>query len=955
MVQGQPIGFSSPSTLFCPAVQLRRPIDGVDWSQEGRFSNPTPHLTLKEHSQPLANWLEELAKGILSLESDNRNLVEDLAKELRGFRGQLDEEPSSGTPGEGREIDGGSKGPLFNMLSQSAAAVEPGDSSCRLVLGDKQEKNKKPVILVDPDMPKQLQKEASAIHLYGAQTLATISKDAEQLRTHHKNEIDVVTPDELFLPNLTLLPGGKALVKSWLPEKLVAAPLTVDGQDHTPLLPFKDRLQNLFSSKELEKMVSLYVDHQQGYLVVELKVTLSGTSYPLRHSYPLKNARVLKEIPVMALWPSIPPDHWNQYWIFSQISSDGLSIDRMEDWDPPEETKSGLELVRYFRSSSFPDLLKVNVGTDPCGLIPLKTPGPISEASKNWHVGLDFGTSFTNWAIYDDNQAPHQLKLMSDLWQITAANDELLSFLPGKFFLPIKLHPESDKLSLPPTSTSLSLLGFPAEKRASKKVPELFHEARMYIPTSVKEESISDLCTGFKWEKPELQKPFLEQLALMISAHAVLQGVQSITWTLSYPTAFSQNAKRSYKKLWEDLTNKNNLEKITGLTHALSKINDETNGGMGGLESEAVAFARFLDEEGGNNRNEGRRFDFTHTACMDMGGGTTDLSLWQDSRLIHQVSIPFAGRDLCTKILSKRPRFTENLLDARGLEESHKSNRLSQIDNWIRFQQDAAFENLCRQRDQRDSTTEQFISLMALATGGLYHYLGLILQQLYASKSIQKKNCMQVYIGGNGGRLLNWLDPSCSFEEDSPINRWLSHIQAASANNLDDNSYYETRLSGLFKKEVAIGLTVKEQKHLVVDPGISDDPFSGEAIRINNNDFAAGDQIKLDKNSDEKVKTMEILNLEELQRYVNNVRDATKKLGGFRELQLDMGVQQRALDRLEGGEVLKRAQYLCQVRLGLEKQKNMGDFAVEPGFFLGLRALMELLTEDWANDKLSGQ
>ena len=943
--QSQPIGFASPSTILCPTAALRRPIAGVPWSEKGQFSDPTPHLFLREHKQPLANWLNQLAESILGSRSKiNPRLADGLCRVLGEFIDRLEVQPSTGAE-KGKQIPNASN-IMDGLLARSAAPVKSEESLCRVILKDKQVENTRPVILVDPSMPRRLQKAASEIQLYGPDTLATICEDAERLGERHKG-INVVTPDDLFLPNLTLLPGGHALCHSWLPKKLTTRLEMGNREDATPLLPFSVRLQELFSSNELKEMVSLAVDHGQGCLVVGLTLTLEGFGeYCLERSYPLKEATLLGSIPVMAIWPSIPAERgWRKYWIFSQ-KVDSLSIDKTSDWEGPYPLEFGGDQVRYFCSTGFPDLLHISTDQRPGGLIPLESPEPVEDTVDRWDVGLDFGTSFTNWAIWDHNQAPRRLPLQSALWPVTAANTQLQKEFLNRYFLPKEMYPVDNN---PPTSTSLSVVGGGGKLDPdSENVPELFHEARLHIPQP-DEAFKSHLRTGFKWEHPELQRPFLKQLALMISADAVRCGAEKMTWRLSYPTAFPKNTRIHYHDFWKELTEE--LSKISGLEQ---KLNSNP------LLSEAVAFARCLADN---------KKIFQHTACMDIGGRTTDISLWQSSRLIHQVSVPFAGQHICTKILNYRPEFASNLLGKRlmSIMEGSSSktmelNRLNLIDNYIRFESEKLLgDTLKRRRPRRqsgrDKTLEQLISLMALATGGLYYYLGFVVRCLYKRKTLNRGSCMSVYVGGNGGKLLHWLAPTCQFNQNSEVSTWLNRIQASAIDLSNDELEEKTHLSEKFKDEVAIGLVVGE--HHISDPnGLESNPpppFSGEALRINQREFAAEEPIDLSDRQffehSDPVETMELLNLKELQRYV---RGTVKAMEGLRaNLQIDPLVKESDLEGVLGRRVLDKAHDLCHQNLGDPKdRKRIDDFSVEPGFFLGLRALVEVLAEDWAADEL---
>ena len=953
--QSQPIGFGSPSSILCPTAQLLWRIESMPWSYKGKFSDPIPHLSL-EHKQPLANWLRQLASNILSSTPVNPILANNLCGVLEEFIDRLEVQPSTGTD-KGKPIPNASN-IMDGLLAHSAAPVKSDKNLCRVILTDKKEKNPNPVILVDPSMPRQLQKAESEIQLYGTDTLATICGDAERLREHYK-DINVVTPDDLFLPTLTLLPGGHALRHSWLPEKLTARLEVGDVGDTTPLLPFSVHLQELFSSRELNEKVSLAMDHGQGCLVVGLMLPLEGFGeYRLERSYPLKEATLLGRIPVMAIWPSIPDGYWHKYWIVSEMV-DGLSINKTEAWEDPHLLEFDSDQVRYFCSTSFPDLLNVSVDQRPGGLLPLDSPDPIKGTVDRWDVGLDFGTSFTNWAICDHNQGPCIRSLESVLWPVTEASDELQQGFLNRYFLPQTMEPAPDN---PPTSTSLSVVGGGNKVNSDyKKVPELFHEARLHVPQNG-DEFKAHLRTGFKWENPELQRPFLRQLALMISANAVRSGANKVTWRLSYPTAFPPKTKENYQNLWGKLT-----EELRGISRLEQELDKSP------LLSEAVAFARCLADSGLHDSDlDNRRKEaiFQYTACMDIGGHTTDISLWQKDKLIHQVSVPFAGQHICTKILNCRPEFASNLLEDIRLtsitqgsnSKMMELNRLNLIDNSIRFRSEKLLKddmNIRRSQGKKDKKLEQFISLMALATGGLYHYLGFIVRCLYEKERLSRGSCMSVYVGGNGGNLLHWLAPTGQFHSDSPVSTWLNRIQSSAIGLNNDKSEEKTYLSGKFKDEVAIGLVVDHHKHISDPDDLASNPpppFSGESLRINQREFTAEDPIDLSDRQffehSDTVDTMELLNLKELQRYV---RGTVKAMDGIQaDLQIDPLVKESDLEGALGTRVLDKAQDLCNQSLGdpQDPKKIGSNFSVRPGFFLGLQALIEVLAEDWAADRL---
>jgi hypothetical protein len=85
----------------------------------------------------------------------------------------------------------------------------------------------------------------------------------------------------------------------------------------------------------------------------------------------------------------------------------------------------------------------------------------------------------------------------------------------------------------------------------------------------------------------QYQKPFLKELALLISANAAANGARELQWSVSFPSAFSPNEVSRYRRVWEELCT--DLTDLTGLNQALNN-----KAGEGGLQTEAVAFASYF-------------------------------------------------------------------------------------------------------------------------------------------------------------------------------------------------------------------------------------------------------------------------------------------------------------------------------------------------------------------------
>lgn len=931
------IGFTSPATLLCPAVHLPEAIPGMKWTVGGRFSEPTPYLSLQQ-KQSFADWLSHVRREILIAPDRNSQfMASQLAKTFDEFIEKL-----TGGKVENPILSDTIIGALpprpraISLLSRAAKGGDKAPSLATLRLGDRQKRPlpftpQQPVILLDPEMPNRLGIPATEITLYKAATLESVGSDKKRLESLYGAEIQVLTPEDVFLPDLHLLPGEGALANSWLSRKIEGKPI-VNGSAVTPLLPLRERIRDLYSSEELSRQCSLSLVTTGGGM--ELKVTLllplegHQNPYQITTSYPIKETNLIDEdLPVIALWPYISDLNWKRYVIFTEDRSVGLTVDGFPDYEL-NSGREGQESVKYFSCERFPDLIKLTERSQYRGLIPINPPPPTSNSSSTWSVGIDFGTSFTNFFI-NEGSGPARKSLETRVIPLTLARKEYQLNLLYKYFIPETLLPKDGN---PPTSTALNTYGW-QEVRGS--VPELFHQARVQWP-SANADALSgpSVRTGFKWRQLQYQRPFLKELALLISGNAAAAGATSVEWAVSYPSAFSPNESRSYQRLWKDLCTE--LTALTGLKQQILM-----DGGEGGLQTEAVAFASYF----GNYRAS----QMVHTACLDVGGGTTDISIWQDNTLLHQVSVPFAGRDICTRVLQSKPSFirflftpllTGNMTDNEAkLRQNPNFN--SWLDNCLRYDsQELLTERMPIHRAEQNKQLLGFISLMAISFGGLYHYLGLILKALKKEGRLRKQAAMPVYIGGNGARFLHWLDESGAFNSGCDGDLLFETLQRQSSGfPTGSKGSASTTLSDAFKDETACGL-ISKGLNLQGDFDPRDEVMiAGEQLIINGLVFNSLDRVSIPAEIN-SVESFSLGSLDELKKFTQNYDEA------ITNLRINTLLPIRKLMSMDSlwEDVETQVRAICLDRI----KKEISDLEPEPGFIIGLRALSTTLAKKWA-------
>lgn len=934
---GLVIGFTSPTTLVCPTVHLPGPIQGMRWTSERRFSSPKQFLSAQQR-QAFADWLAYIDKELLAADDrKNNNTISAISEVLTGYVNELTEGRVGNVVLSQKSAPGLPPRPkAVSVLARSAGLQAAAATSMATVeVGDRKERplpgaTNKPVVLVDTEMPNKLGIPANEITLFGAATLEAVGGSKEKLDQQYGREIDVITPDDLFAQELYLLPGEAALTNTWLLSRLEGQPL-VNGSPVTPILPLRERVRDLFSSRELEKACSLRVTNSGSGMELELTVQLriSGQreTYPLVRSFPIKEENLIDDdLPVVAVWPNVSDERWNKFYIFCEDNKTGLAVDGFSDYEL-KIAKEGQQSVKYFTSGSFPDLVKLIERGKHCGLIPVNTPAEAASTVTSWSVGIDFGTSFTNFFVNDGSGASRRA-LETRVLTLTLAQKEYQLNLLTRFFIPEDVLPKGEN---PPTSTALNTYGWQAEKLV---VPQIYHQARIQWPSS---NALSmrgnGVHTGFKWKESWYQEPFLKEIALVISSNAVAAGAVQVDWSVSYPSAFSRNEARSYCKCWTDLCTE--LNAITGINHKF--IEDS---GEGGLQTEAIAFASYF----GNYLNR----PMVHTACLDVGGGTTDISIWQDNTLLHQVSIPFAGRDICTRVMQLKPAFIRLLFSGGsagdiGNDEAklrQDPNFNSWFDNCLRYETGVLLKDrIPMLRSQQEKQLVEFVSLLAISFAGVYHYLGLILRGLQQEGSLRKQAAMPVYMGGNGARFMNWLDESGSFSKGCDSDELMEAIQAMSAGFAESSSNNATTtLSDAFKDETACGLISKGVKLKGIFDPRKDRMFAGETLNINGKIYGPLDRVT--EPEEGTVKTYELASTDELKRFIANYDESIRKL----QLTSLLPIGKLTTPTRLWSEIETEVRKACLQRI----DKEFNDLEPEPPFITGLKALSRVLSREWA-------
>jgi len=135
-----------------------------------------------------------------------------------------------------------------------------------------------------------------------------------------------------------------------------------------------------------------------------------------------------------------------------------------------------------------------------------------------------------------------------------------------------------------------------------------------------------DVRAHLKWE-PDMngeRYSFLAQMTLHAMAEAFYGGATDVSLGASYPSAFSATMESQLRSTWENI-----CALMPGLTGVKCQLQPP--------ETESVASAyHFM------NRLHG--MPGVGMVVVDIGGGTTDISIWKEMKLLLQSSIRLSGR-----------------------------------------------------------------------------------------------------------------------------------------------------------------------------------------------------------------------------------------------------------------------------------------------------------------------
>jgi len=566
-------------------------------------------------------------------------------------------------------------------------------------------------------------------------------------------------------------------------------------------------------------------------------------------------------IPPIAIWPSKidPMGLWKTYYTFQSTSTTrarkGLVftpiIDSVADRINEYEEGKGRERYCVKQATSFPYFLSATLhNKEPAGVLIVKPHPDTLPDNRDKHliIGVDFGTTSTISYMTDvyipaqnalpDVKTPTEMTFGEEsVLYVSSADD--CEFLSTHLFFPKKTLSDA-KASFYTLLYKRSPVVSPTPKLEPKEYSPVLHTNMLLARSFTDEDRVpveefaNSVETSLKWWSGESDSiysgHFISQFLMMCMFKALERGAKCIYWRCAYP--FSLQDSRQYVSMFTEAIR--NAKKETGLHLQDGKILEKE------IEHATESYAAGLHFK--SRYDVGDPFPVNIEkgyVTIDIGGGSTDISIWQrqgdsdddsddaGNNPLSCSSIRFAGEEIISHNID---RMSENkrlelkkTINVSGANTFASSDaipepfRLALLNMALaNIPNKEAMDSLLNTNRSRDPI-RTMVKIFRFNLYSFIAYAGHMLKQLIASKCFEiKSDGIDVVLCGNGTKII-WWEPDVSFRTQ------LAKIFIKAA-GIPDTCKVEIIDSDKHKGEVAYGLVSKPS---LPDPNtISNSEFS---------------------------------------------------------------------------------------------------------------------------------
>ena len=949
----------------------------LPWYEDGFLKDPCNAKDMRnEQYRVLSHYLQNLITGIQGLSPSNMEVFNAVMGRLQEFKTSCD--AKAGTA----EFSGWTPTkvnlnlpaqPVYDKLAQIfiGSTDQNAKFDCGLAVRPEFEGQINGAILADFRVAQSTGKTLSDIRVWNNYSLNSLRQDENLSRTLkaecEKEGYLYLTPETIFTEKLVVFAGDNRKLKEHSSEgNQFAYPV------NSAMLMFMDP-----KALSTNCIVSPDGDNYKVVIYLEL-VSESGNSmnYTLEKIYKAKDVVKNRGVPLgFSVWPDIKIDNWDQYFFFydgnAQVNILPKNIFAVNDIRNKLESLSGNDKIKFvddmmsshqvigeeipiqqttavteLRSlKSSPEAILCNVATQSSGksytehskrvdvgLILFPDAHEVQETSNQWSIGIDFGT--TNSCVYfkENKENPKELIFKNRI---------NLPYEPGTDEEEIEEVMQAHKEFVPSREVTVPFMTILRERSYKETSVENFPfrsnfiyyvDQVLYAIQDLPDDK-RPLKFNLKWDEAEQSRTkvqyFVSQVVLQAAVEAAANGVkrENLTFNFSYPEAYNADHLRAFKRITRRAV-------TVGLGDEKFKVQEKT-GFLTESISSALYFAKGQEVPLVNN-----------VVTIDIGGGTSDLSIWQDRNLLWRNSFRLAGKDVLINHLTNNLTLIKDisgnddlLLESYETLQKIRTNK-TKLANGIELlvnspQFGEAFKNRFNIINGKEKGKE-LADLTELALSGILYYISQVINHLLESgefkTSADQSKALRICLGGKASTLYKIVFEDSEDQEglSKMIEKMTGGIFTSIGIVFTEAPKHEVSYGLLVDQEGATDLNIKERSHETV---------LGEDVMVGKNKIGIVSQ--LDPETKWRVKDITQLKtfLKYLKAYSKIPVTLTKKFEG--------DVEGKINSELTNGQA--RALKLKQSQQSVEGDDSLAEILrtssiVEPVFIQGLKQVINEVT-----------
>ncbi len=951
----------------------------LPWYEDGFLKDPCNAKDMRnEQYAVLSHYLGNLITGVQGLGASNMEVFNAVIGRLQEFKSSCDAkvgnvEFSSWTPTK-VNLNLPAQ-PVYDRLAQIfiGATDQNAKFDCGLKIRPEFEDQIKGGIFADFRVAQSTGKTLSDIRVWNNYSLNSLRQD-ENLSKTLKSECEkegyiYLTPETIFTEKLVVFAGDNRKLKEH----------SSDGNQFA--YPVNSALLMFMDPKHLSTNCIVSPDGDNYKVVIYLEfVSEKGNTmnYTLEKIYKAKDVVKNRGVPLgFSVWPDIKFENWDQYFFFydgnAQVNILPKNIFAISDIRNKLESLSGDDKVKFIDNMmhshqvigeeipiqqttavtelrtlrSSPEAILCNVATQSggksytehnkrvdVGLILFPDAQEVQETSNQWSVGIDFGT--TNSCVYfkENKENPKELNYK---------NRVNLPYEPGTDEEEIEEVMQAHKEFVPSRLVTIPFMTILRERAYKESTVEnlpfrsnfIYYVDQVLFAIQDLPDDKRPLKFNLKWDEAEQSRTkvqyFVSQAVLQAAVEAAANGVkrENLTFNFSYPEAYNTDHLRAFKRITRRAVN-------IGLHDENYKTQEKT-----GFETESISSALYFAK--------GQEVPFTeNVVTIDIGGGTSDLSIWQDTKLLWRNSFKLAGKDVLINYLTNNLTLIKEisgnddlLLESYQTLQSIKTNKAKLANGIELLVNSPQFGEAFKKKFDIFSGKEkgkELKDLTELALSGILYYVSQVLNHLIENGEFQsganKSKSLRICLGGKASTLYKVVF------EDSEDQESLSKMVSKVTNGIftsigivfTDTPKHEVSYGLLVDKTGATDLDLTDRSHETV---------LGEDVVVGKDKIGTVSGLNKVVDSAWRVKDISQLKtfLKYLQAYSKIPVKLTKKFEGDLEGKINAELkngQARAQDLKKNMQSVEGDDSLAE----LQKTSSI----IEPVFIQGLKQLINEVT-----------